>query len=212
MPEEKHIIKKAIVEVHLPKADAAFDKQNKALIYFKENILPMIERIVDRLATGGETIRIDKLELDFYSFNASDTTDGALRKFEAQVEEKLLRLVAAEKQDDASEGSPDVKKIPKEKSGEELFFYLLQTGALPWWAKTDATVALEQLAQQLVQQSSASFKQKLMQLLSMPQVRQRIAYRLSAATTEKNNGACFIRNAAAAEEHFCFFKYIQTQH
>ncbi|MGZ4048530.1 MAG: contractile injection system tape measure protein, partial [Bacteroidia bacterium] len=97
MADEKHIIKRAVIELHIPAADNAMDLQNKALSFFKEKICPMIEKIVDKYSASGETIRIDKLELDFQKFNPENLNEIELRKFEQQIEEKLIKLISEER-------------------------------------------------------------------------------------------------------------------
>ena len=155
MTEEKHIIKKAIVEIYVPSANNAMEMQNKALSFFKEKICPIIEKIVEKYANSGETIRIDKLELDFENFNPEHTNENELRKLEQQIEEKLIKLISEEGDNNFSgEILATVKKIPKEKADEELFLHLLKTGTLPWWAKTEDSISLEALAQKIIQQLS----------------------------------------------------------
>jgi hypothetical protein len=185
MVEEKHIIKKAVLEVYLSKADGAFDAQNKALNFFKEKMLPLIEKIIDKFSVANETIRIDKLELDFNNFNHLHSNDDALRKFEQHVEEKLIQLIAEKSDNFSGETIAAIKKIPKEKADEELFIHLLKTGTLPWWAKTEEPISLELLAQKILQQSSDSIKRDLIAVLAIHAVRKRIAYKLSTDSVEK---------------------------
>ena len=183
---EKHIIKKAIVEIYVPSADNAMDLQNKTLSFFKEKICPLIEKIIERYSISGETIRIDKLELDFENFSPENSGLGELQKLEEQIEKKIINLISENRSDNFSgEILTAVKKIPKEKADEELFFHLLKTGTLPWWAKTEQPISIETLAQKIVLQPSDSFKKELTSILGVGAVRKRIAYKLSSESIEK---------------------------
>src|ERR1043165_9016074 len=102
MAEERHIIKKAIVEIHVPSAQSAADLQNKALTFFKEKICPIIERIVAKHSVEGETIRIDKLQLDLKNFKPDNTGEAFLMELEQEIEEKIARLVSEERKNDFS--------------------------------------------------------------------------------------------------------------
>ncbi|MGZ4078460.1 MAG: contractile injection system tape measure protein [Bacteroidia bacterium] len=187
MADEKHIIKRAVIELHIPAADNAMGLQNKALSFFKEKICPMIEKIVDKYSASGETIRIDKLELDFQKFNPENLNEIELRKFEQQIEEKLIKLISEERNNNNFSGDiiTAVKKIPKEKADEELFLHLLKNGSLPWWAKTEESISLDSLAQKVIQQSADSIKKDLKKALVNDAVRKRIAYKLSTEAVEK---------------------------
>ncbi|MCW3084485.1 MAG: hypothetical protein JWP12_1851 [Bacteroidetes bacterium] len=186
MSDEKHTIKKAIVEIHLSKADGAHDAQNKALAYFKEKIVPLIERMIDRLSSPNEVIRIEKLELDFHRFNLQQTDDAALQKFERHVEEKLMKLISEERSNHfPGEVIAEIKKIPRDKADLELLIHLLKTGNLPWWSKTEQAIVLETLAQQVLHQAPDPVKKEIAAALIIPAVRKRIAHKLSADSIEK---------------------------
>jgi Contractile injection system tape measure protein len=186
MASETHIIKKAIVEIHIPKADGAMDIQNKAMAFFKEKICPLIEQIVAKYAHPDETIRIDKLELDLTNFNPESSNEQGLRAMEQQLEEKIIKLIAAEKnKNEGTEKKFSSKKISKEIADEELFIYLLKTGTLPWWVKTEQRITLEALAKKIIQQPSSSFKKELLAAIALPSVRKRIAHQLSVQHIEQ---------------------------
>lgn len=203
MAEEKHIIKKAIVEIYVPSANSAMDLQNKTMSFFKEKICPLIEKIVAKYSNEGETIRIDKLELDFENFNPQNSNDTELRKLEQQIEEKLVKLITEEQKNNFSgETVTDVKKIPKEKADEELFIHLLRTGSLPWWAKTEQSISLEALAQKILAKSSGSIIKELSAAIRISAVRKRVANKLSSESVEKIIALAFSSSAD-------FLKYVR---
>ncbi|MCW3104343.1 MAG: hypothetical protein JWO09_2783 [Bacteroidetes bacterium] len=183
MEEEKHIIKKAVVELYLPSSGNSFEIQNKSLSYFKQYIVPMIEKIVGRLSTGDRIVRIDKLEFDFKNFKYDEPNEAALMKLEQKMEEEIIRLVRAETNDDPRKTA--VKKISKSKRDEELFLHLLLNGTLPWWTDAGTPVVLKELAEKILEQPGTQFLQELRMALSSPAVRKRISIQLPFASVEK---------------------------
>jgi hypothetical protein len=183
MKEEKHIIKKAVVELYLPSADNSFDIQNKSLSYFKEYIVPMIEKIVARLSTD-RIVRIDKLEFDFQNFKYDEPNEAGLEKLEKKLEEELIRIIADEKNGYSLE-TITVKKLSAGKRDEELFIHLLINGNLPWWAGSGTSILLKDLAENILEKPDVFFINELRQALSSPAVRKRIAFQLPHAIVEK---------------------------
>lgn len=186
MDSEKNIIKRAIVEVYVSSSNDAFKVQNQASVFFKEKILPLIEKVVDSLNIPDQIIRIDKLELDFKKFDPDTSNDQNLLELGTQIREKLTKLIEQDSQDNfSSDAFSLVKKRPKKEGDEELFIHLLKTGTLPWWAKTEESLRLEILAEQILKQPSDSFKNELETALKLEVVRKRIAYKLNPTAIEK---------------------------
>lgn len=183
MEEEKHIIKKAVVELYLPSAQNSFEIQNKSLSYFKEHIVPMIEKIVARLSVGDRIVRIDKLEFDFKNFSYNEPNEAALMKLEQSMEEEIIRLVRAETNDNPLK--TEVKKISKGKRDEELFLHLLLNGTLPWWTDAGTPIRIGELAEKVMQQPGPLFLKELRRALASPAVRKRISIQLPFAGVEK---------------------------
>jgi hypothetical protein len=184
MQEEKHIIKKAVVELYLPSSKNSFDIQNKTLRYFKECIVPLIEKIVGRLSTDERIIRIDKLEFDLKNFNYDTPDEAALMKLEQKLEEDLIRFIRDEA-DLPPELAAKVTKLKETERDEELFMYLLMNGNLPWWAASGSSVSLEEIAEIVIEKAEVSFREELRNTLSSPAVRKRIAFQLPASLVEK---------------------------
>jgi|GEM_PF-6976395 len=183
MEEEKHIIKKAVVELYLPSSGNSFEIQNKSLSYFKQYIVPMIEKIIGRLSTGDRIVRIDKLEFDFKNFKYDEPNEAALMKLEQKMEEEIIRLVRAETNDDPRKTA--VKKITKAKRDEELFLHLLLNGSLPWWTEAGNPIVLKELAQRIMEQPGPQFINELRKAIASPAVRKRISLQLPFSTVEK---------------------------
>jgi len=186
MTEEKHIIRKLVLELHLPSADDAFRIQTIAFSFLKENILPIIEKIVEEFVQKNEVVRIDKLELDFENFIPEQKNEEGLRKFEEHIREKIIELIQKERSENfADQTLSQVTKISSQESDEELFFYLLKNGSRPWWAKTDEPISLETIAEKALQNPSATFKSELVLALKNQNVRKRIVTKLPFTTVNR---------------------------
>lgn len=186
MAEEKHIIRKAIVEVHVASQRNAFKIQNQASAFFKEKILPLIEKIIDEMNLSEQVIRIEKLELDIHQFKPDDSHEKVLMELEEQILGKLIKIKEEVKRD-VFDGEPRslLKKGPQKEADEELFLHLLKSGTLPWWAKTETTISIKTLAKQVLEKPSEGMKKELLASLRMPSVRKRIAFKLDSGEIEK---------------------------
>ncbi|MFL5764163.1 MAG: contractile injection system tape measure protein [Bacteroidia bacterium] len=184
MAEEKHIIRKAIVEIHVPNAGSAAELQSKALIYFKEKICPLIEKIIARYSTTGQTIRIDKLELDLKNFRPGDVSDKALLELEQEIENKISKIISEETQErTGGTKQRKARQISGEQSELELFICLLKTGTLPWWAGSEK-ITLQELAEKVLAKDSGLLRKELVPVLSVPAARTRLVRALSDSSIE----------------------------
>ena len=123
MPSPKNNIHRLIAEVQVPASGDGIMAQNEASWFMRERIIPIIERVTDRIDTGTTLIRIDKLELDFGTYYPGRTNDEALKEFEFLVEQELIRVISKTKSDKIE---TPIKKLSETDELEEQFFYLIE--------------------------------------------------------------------------------------
>ena len=177
MPPPKNNIHRLIAEVQVPASGDGIVAQNEASWFMRERIIPIIERVTDRIDTGNSLIRIDKLELDFGTYYPGRTNDEALKEFEFLVEQELIRVISKTKSDKIE---TPVKKLSESDELEEQFFYLLEEGVLPWWNRAAmSTVTLQALAEKLLIKIQPKFIERLRLALKNKAARQRVAHKLN---------------------------------
>lgn len=124
----RHYIKKQVVQLLVDPSLDAFGLQQAASNYYWSEIVPVLERIFDELSTDGETIRLDRLELDLGML-----TDGLLRTamkqelyvlLRRQVEDALLRR-------DRFRELPVLRESGAEHALRQWWYYM-EHGRLHW--------------------------------------------------------------------------------
>ncbi len=125
---QRHVIKKQVIEVKIGKREEAYALQTELSQLFKTRLKPLLNSFFDQLASNGQVVQLDKLELDLGTLSS--------KQLEADVESKLKEALAqALNQYNNPEEHPEQPNEEKQAgSFNELIFYFLQHGHLPWWA------------------------------------------------------------------------------
>lgn len=159
--------------------------QDKVSELNKNDILPALSSICDKLVSPGQRIRIDKLELDLGSispdkFDAS-VRDRILRQFEEQITSFII------KHPEVIETDPVTQDIQAEEgvlhdgpslSNLDLVCYFIEHGNVPWWAPTKE-LQLKQVISDVISQSPEIVYKRIQPLLRNKNVRLRIVELLS---------------------------------
>jgi hypothetical protein len=180
MGKDSHVIQRAILELMLPSADNAFATQNKAANIFKQEILPLIEKVLDDLDVKGEVIRLDRLALNV-NLKTDDFSDPVfLDRVKMRLRDQLEKAIGEAKGGTQMlKGFGKVKKLNAEHTDEELFLYLLRHGHLPWWVGTRERIELDALAAKVLEKPSAEFRARLVVQIKRTEAVKRLAYKLS---------------------------------
>ncbi|MEW7289088.1 contractile injection system tape measure protein [Aquimarina sp. 2304DJ70-9] len=161
MTQQKHIINKQILEVHLPSTVDAFAVQQELSALCRHQLRTVMDRIFDNTAhnAGDQPLQIDRLTLDL----GQVSLDNFETVFEEELQEKLQEVLTVYQQSDAVVQKNTVNQT-EEKTPLRAVAHYLKTGILPWWAK-DRTKAyvLEQL-EELLQKPNTTFITLLKQL------------------------------------------------
>lgn len=170
-----HIIRKAIVELTVPPGDDAFMAQVRASAFFKTEIYPMLERILDELDVDEDIIRLEKLELDLKHFRIEQDNASSLIKLEQQIREKLEKIIKEIRNSEpGNRVVANNKRVASKNTRKELFFYILRTGTLPWWAEQDKQLSLNELAEELLKNEPGTFRDELISVLRSEPARKRM--------------------------------------
>jgi len=89
--EQRHIIKKQIIELRLNSQAEAFELQNKVSEIFQCKILPLLETCCNQLSSADEIHRIDKLEVDLGDIDLNALEAELIEKFVPAFRQKLAR-------------------------------------------------------------------------------------------------------------------------
>ena len=122
-----HVINTLEFEAICPDEARSFNIRKNFAQTFQIQIAKIIDEVCSANVSDYESLRIDKLELDLGSFSlhSLDTEFKTVfrHKFEEELKKHLSKLL------------PLQRKISRQLSDTELFFYFLLNGTLPWWAE-----------------------------------------------------------------------------
>ena len=122
-----HVINTLEFEAICPDEVRSFSIRKNFAQTFQLQIAEIIDEVCSANVGAGESLRIDKLELDLGSFSlhSLDTEFKTVfrHKFEDELKKHLSKLLPAQ------------REISRQLSETELFFYFLINGTLPWWTE-----------------------------------------------------------------------------
>src|SRR4051812_22765666 len=128
MSEQKHIIKRQIIELTVPNAAAAPAMQDAISRVYRQRIVPLIDQCCTELGAPDRLYRIDSLELDLGTLDAEDLEEQFVAQVRTTLRKKLTAQISRQEEATSSGHSP------KTHSALELFALFARTGSLPWWA------------------------------------------------------------------------------
>lgn len=123
----QHIIKKQIIDLSVDKKQDAFHVQQEVSNYYRNKILPLLEKAFDAASNEDETISVDSLEIDLGVINIKETEKAEeVEKVFLKIEEMLIPI----KQEISSK--VNAKKKSRELSVSEQWIFYMRHGYLPW--------------------------------------------------------------------------------
>src|SRR5665647_44430 len=123
----QHIIKKQIISLTLNNKMDAFAIQHLVSEHYWQEIVPVLQKALDRASIEEETIYLDKLEIDLGIIKIKDIESGRWNdEVYKKISEQLSLLNAGPSSDNK------VKKQSKPLSIAEQWIFYMQHGYLPW--------------------------------------------------------------------------------
>jgi hypothetical protein len=152
---ETHIINRQVFDFRMESNEQALGFRRELQDVYQTKLLQVIESVFDRVATNGQIIRIDKLELDLGSLEKTDWEKQLIEKVEAVLFEQISRYKSehnitvpetVKQQPFSGTVLPDeVMQFSQEQSSEEAatleeaILYYLENGHLPWFIADENT-------------------------------------------------------------------------
>ncbi|MFO1430278.1 MAG: contractile injection system tape measure protein [Candidatus Competibacteraceae bacterium] len=146
MGEQKHIIKRQVMELKVQGFAKAQPLQAELSRIYRQRIVPLIERYCDELSAPDRLHRIDRLELDLGPVDSNQLEADLVAKVDAVLRQRLAERIGGQ---ESAAVPPD--KTPKTISQLELFSLFARQGSLPWWADLTQPRLLEDSLDYLLQ-------------------------------------------------------------
>ncbi len=148
MSEQRHIIKRQVLELQVGRADEARWLQAALGRIYRQRIVPLIDQYCTELSAPDVVHRIERLELDVGSLDVQRLEADFVAKVREQLKLLLARYIHAEDSPRAP-GVSGAKAIAQ----LELFTLFAQTGTIPWWADGTTPHLLADSLRYLIEQT-----------------------------------------------------------
>lgn len=123
-----HVIRKQVLDVSIHRSLDAFQVQHALSDWYWNQLLPLMEQAFDELVPEGETVRIDKLEIDLGQLSPVLFKDQHwLADFQQALTEQLRKVISEQlaAKNNAQKYSPVLQAARQ-------WLYYMQHGVLPW--------------------------------------------------------------------------------
>lgn len=127
--DDRHIIRKQIIELELPAQKGALELQRKVGSLYKNEVKYQLEHVFDALNLAGQTLRIPRLEIDLGAISPDrlekEFVEKCVQAIQLEVEKQAVQFAAG--LDNGAAPRSTLHDI-------SIFFYFLEHGCLPWYA------------------------------------------------------------------------------
>ena len=142
-----HIIKRQVLEVSLTDKKDATDIQNRLSVVYRQNVIPLLDRIFSRLSPGDDLIKIEQLDIDIGTLHQRSLEEDFYYNVKNRLEEEFTKIVYKVREGVVQQ---NVQMIPAQNliaSGKQglqsgvlqtLLSYF-ETGHFSWRSETKAT-------------------------------------------------------------------------
>ncbi|MDJ0715453.1 MAG: contractile injection system tape measure protein [Prochloraceae cyanobacterium] len=180
MNQQRHIIKKQVLELLLSSSEGAFELQNEISRIYRSKIVPLIDTCLSQLSASDEIYRIDRLEINLGNIDINNLEEEFIAKFKQEIRQ-LIEQNRERSPLFASTGS----RSNQTTSQLELFSYFIQTGNLPWWSQKLSKQELEKSCDRLLKTSPEQVKLIFAESFKQEKYSRRIIYQFSDSTLLK---------------------------
>ncbi|WP_378179146.1 contractile injection system tape measure protein [Aquimarina sp. SS2-1] len=155
MAQQKHIVNKQILEIHVSKHADTSKIQHELSLLCRNQLTTALDRVLNQANVSESSLQIEQLTLDLGNVS--------LQNFETAFTEKLQEELIEYQQADV------VSEYQKSNTADEetplrAIIHYLKTGILPWWAKQGNKNDFQVQLALLLQQPSNTFIRLLKEL------------------------------------------------
>ncbi|NEQ75360.1 MAG: hypothetical protein F6K23_21285 [Okeania sp. SIO2C9] len=201
MNQQRHIIKKQVIELNLSSQRDAFALQNEVSRIYRQKVVPLIDNLLSQSISPDTIHRINTLEINLGNIDINNLEQDLIEKILEQIQQELeVEFSSSVKQTNISESGKknvdssnssalqqdrkfkNLQKFEienKRRSQLEIFSYFLETGILPWWTENFSKQELEKSCDRLITDSPIQVKYIIEESLKNTKKLQRLIYQFS---------------------------------
>jgi len=171
MNEQRHIIKRQIIELEVQGEERAQQLQAQLSRIYRQRIVPLIDRYCTELSEPDRIHRIDLLEVDLGYVDPDQLEEELVAKLSVALRQALAGLISEQ------ERSADRQsRSSKATSQLELFAFFARTGSLPWWVDASKPQLLDDCLKHLLRSAPEPLRRLARELFREQRPLQRIVY------------------------------------
>jgi len=165
MSEQRHSIKRQVIELTVRDAAHADRLHDEVSRIYRQRIVPLIDRCCSELSAPDQLDRIERLELDLGAIDERHLEAELVARVRAALRPALAAQIAA--QDAAGRSSRATAWL-------ELLALFARTGSLPWWADAATPQLLENGLRYLLANAADPLRGLMRRLAGEPNSLQRL--------------------------------------
>ncbi|NJN18203.1 MAG: hypothetical protein HC822_19070 [Oscillochloris sp.] len=173
MREQRHIIKRQLIELTVQNPAQAQRLYDEVGRIWRQRIVPLLDRQCSELSASGRLYRIERLELDVGALDPDHLEADLVTRVSAALGPALRAQLAAQNQPDEPDGIT---------AQLELLALFARSGSLPWWADAATPALLDNAVHAVFSQKPEQLRLLLRELASAQRPLQRLAGHLSATS------------------------------
>jgi len=138
----RHMLGTAVFDVAFASEEEAFAQHQDLAAHARERLLAVIDEVFDEVGGGGPVYRFDEIEIDLGELPPGDYRE----EMEQRLRLRLRALLLARLPVLQAEPVAGVSVVSRERAELERLEQFLSSGRLPWSARRDEAITLEQRA------------------------------------------------------------------
>ena len=140
MVAEKNIIKKLTIEVDTSSMAIALQLKDDLATFFKENIYPLLDKILSEIYPKNNIQRFETIELNI------DLQKGEkLEELKSKVINQILKEISKKRRTKIEEESTIYTSKNISQNNQEAFLFFLKNGQYPWWFHENTQFRMEDI-------------------------------------------------------------------
>lgn len=175
MGNERHIIHRVNITIDAPDEKSAKPLQDKALHLFYHEILPNLEKWLDKQLSGDVSIRLDRLDLDLQTLELSGFDAQFSELALCSFREKIEQLMSPIPVKNGETVDVSMTSISADERLFDFFLYFLETGRRPWWSGNTVDLLKKEM---LLELTRFMYQERIDQLIGLFRTEKRAVERL----------------------------------
>ena len=109
MNQQRHIIKKQIIELNLSSQQGAFELQNEVSRIYRHKVVPLIDNLLSHLSESETIHRINTLEIDLGKIDINNLEQELIHKIVEQIQQQLAEKISLSSSSSSAQPQPNTK-------------------------------------------------------------------------------------------------------